>query len=94
MHYFIIKIDGKTIYYLDEKQQQYWGGPVQWFPPQDMKVIYSKIRDSRGRIPAHMTDLFFIPKWELEEFEKAKDEEELKQLVLKDTARHGCKLIK
>lgn len=91
-HYFVITIDGKTIQYMDNKNGELWGGPLPWFPPQ-YEQVKQKIMMSRNKIPAHFLGLFFIPKWELKEFEDAKDENELKALVLKDAERNGCKLV-
>lgn len=84
--YFIITIDGKKILYWDTLQGAIWGGPLQYLP-QDPH-IQQKIQMSRNRIPAEFVNLFFIPKWELEEFEKAKDEKELRDIVVRDLKRH------
>lgn len=89
--YFVITIEGKKILYWDNKQGKLWGGPLQYLPP-DPKIA-QKIQMSRNKIPAEFINLFFIPKWELDEFEKAQTEEELKEIVLRDTRNHGCKLI-
>lgn len=89
--YFIITIEEKKILYWDKLQGEIWGGPLQYLPP-DPK-IQQKIQMSRNKIPAEFADLFFIPKWEMEEFEKAKDENELKEIVIRDCKKNGCKLV-
>lgn len=89
--YFIITIDGKKILYWDNLQGAVWGGPLQYLP-QDPK-IQQKIQMSRNKIPAEFINLFFIPKWELEEFEKAKEEKELRDIVVLDLKKHNCKVV-
>lgn len=90
--YFWIFIDNKSIFYTDKKQGELWGGPLQFLPP-DPKVS-EKIMKSRNKIPAVYKDLLIIPKDELEEFEKAKGDEELKQLVMRDCKKNQCELLK
>jgi len=89
--YFIITIQDKKILYWDKLQGEIWGGPLQYLP-QDEK-IQQKIRMSRNKIPADFINLFFIPKYELEEFEKCQTDEELKAIVLNDLKKHNCKII-
>lgn len=89
--YFIITIDGKKILYWDKLQGAVWGGPLQYLP-QD-SGIQKKIQMSRNRIPAEFVNLFFIPKWELDEFEKAQTEEELRDIVVRDLKKHNCKVV-
>lgn len=90
--YFIIEIDGKRILYKDKLQGKIWGGPLQYLP-QDPSVKM-KIITSRNRIPHFFIDLFTISEKELKEFEDSKDENELKEIVLKDCKKNGCRLIK
>jgi hypothetical protein len=90
--YFIIEIDGKRILYKDKLQGELWGGSLQYLPPDPS--VKMKIITSRNRIPAWFIDLFTISPNELKEFEDAKDENELKEIVLKDCKNNGCRLIK
>lgn len=89
--YFVITIDKKKILYWDKLQGEIWGTSLQYLPPD--KNIQRKIKMSRNKIPAEFIDLFNVPKEEMKEFEDAKDDNELKELVLKDTKKHGCQLI-
>jgi hypothetical protein len=89
--YFLITIDNKKIYYWDKLEGKIWGGPLQYLPP-DPKVRM-KIILSRNKIPANMVELLKILPEELKEFEDAKDDMELRDIVLRDTQRKGCKLV-
>jgi len=89
--YFIITIENKVIKYWDKNQGQLWGGPLQYLPP-DSSITH-RIDMSRNRIPAVMKEFFKIAPEELKEFEDANSDEELKDIVIRDCKRHGCKLI-
>jgi ABC-type lipopolysaccharide export system ATPase subunit len=89
--FFIITIENKKILYWDRLQGELWGGSLQYLP-QDASVR-RKIDMSRNRIPANFKDLLEIKKEELDEFNNAKDDDELKELVLRDAKNNGCKLI-
>ena len=89
--FFIITIENKIIKYWDKLEGKIWGGPLQYLPP-DPK-IHLKIEMSRNKIPKHFIHLLDIQKDELVEFENAKTDEELKELVLRDCKRNGCKLM-
>lgn len=89
--YFFITIDNRKILYWDKLQGKLWGGPLQYLPP-DPSVM-RKIDLSRNKIPAHFKHLLEVKEEDLKEFENAKDDEELKQIVLKDCKATGCKLI-
>jgi len=89
--FFVIIIDNKKIWYWDKLQKSLWGGPLQYLP-QDPNAV-KQIEMSRNRIPAYFKELLTIPKDELEEFENAKDDKELMELVLRDCKKNGCKLI-
>ena len=90
--YFLITIRNKKILYWDKYQGDLWGGPLQYLPP-DPSVI-RKIDSSRNKIPKQVKDMLLITKEEMAEFENAKDDNELKEIVLKDTKKHGCKVVK
>jgi hypothetical protein len=89
--FFIITIDKKKILYWDKNQGSIWGGPLQYLPKDTSAII--KINNSRNRIPTYFKDILNVTDEEEQEFKKAKDDNELKDIVLKDTKRHGCKLI-
>ena len=89
--FFIVTIDNKVIKYWDRFQGDLWGGPLQYLPP-DPSVI-KKIDMSRNRIPQQVKEMLIIPKDEMLEFKNAKDDEELKELVIRDCKRQGCKMI-
>jgi len=89
--FFIITIENRIIKYWDKFEGKVWGGPLQYLPP-DPKTIL-KIKNSRNKIPIQFIELLSIPKNELAEFNNAKTDEELRDLVLKDTKRNSCKLI-
>ena len=59
-----------------------------------MDEVILKVRNSRNKIPAYTIDLFAIPEDELEEYNQAKTDEELREIVLKDCKKNNYKLIK
>ena len=89
--YFNITIDGKVIKYWDEKHGKLWGGPLQYLP-EDPKAI-ATIKMSRNKIPSFYIQLLKVSKEELEEFEKAQGEKELRDLVVKDLKKNGCEIV-
>jgi len=94
--FFIITIEDRIIKYWDAIQNKAFGGPLQYLPHDDkvLNEIILKIKTSRNRIPTYMIDLFDVPKEELKEYENAKDDKELREIVIKDCKKFGCKLIK
>lgn len=89
--YFNITIENKKILYWDKLQGKLWGGPLQYLPPDPSNP--TKIMLSRNKIPTYFKDLLKITEEEMKEFENAKDDNELKEIVLRDTKKNGCKLI-
>ena len=89
--FFLIVIENKIIKYHDKFQDKLWGKSLQYLPP-DPKAI-KQIEMSRNRIPAMYKELLKITPEELKEFNEAKDDNELKDLVMKDCRKHNCKLI-
>lgn len=89
--FFVIIIDNKKIFYWDKLQKSLWGKPLQYLPP-DPNVI-KQIDMSRNRIPQYFKEMLVIPKDELKEFENAKDDRELMELVLRDCKKNGCRFI-
>ena len=90
--YFNITIENKKILYWDKCMGKLWGGPLQYLPPDPSAL--QKIEMSRNKIPQDFKEMIKVTKEDLADFENAKDEIELKELILKDTKRYGCKLIK
>jgi len=90
--FFFIIIENKRVYYLDKLQGEIWGGPLQYLPP-DPAVI-KKIDMSRNKIPAYFKAMLVVTPDELAEYESAQSDKELREIVLKDTKKWGCKLVK
>jgi hypothetical protein len=61
--------------------------------PSDLIAVQNKIMMSRNKLPTWTIELFHISKEEMAEFENAKDDKELMDIVIKDCAKHDCKLI-
>ena len=90
--YFVISIENKKIFYWDRLQGKIWGSPLQYLPP-DPKVN-KKIDMSRNKIPQEYKKFLEISKEEMAEFDNAKTDEELKEIVMRDVKKHGCKILK
>ena len=90
--FFIISISDHTLYYWDKCVQSVFGGPIRYLPPVDPEVLH-KIDMSRNRIPRAVKELLVVPKDEQAEFDAAKTDDEMKDLVIKDAKRNECKLI-
>ena len=80
---FRITIYGREIYYSD----RLWGKPIRLIPkdPEFMK----KITMSRNKLPASLKETFNLTKSEIEEYDKAKTEEELAEICINDTKSKG-----
>lgn len=89
--YFIVTIDNKKILYWDKKEGELWGGPLQYLPSDPSVKL--KIKMSRNKIPPEFSKIFEITEKEMEEFNNAKDDKELRDIVIKDCERFSCKLI-
>lgn len=89
--YFFITVDNRRILYWDKLEGALWGGPLQYLPPDPSAI--RKIDLSRNKIPAHFKQLLEVKQEDLNEFENAKNDEELKQIVLRDCKTMGCRLI-
>jgi len=89
--YFFITIENKKILYWDKLQGAIWGGPLQYLPTDPS--VFRKIDRSRNKIPQHYKLLLQIKKEEQAEFDNAKTDEELQEIVLRDCKKNGCKLI-
>jgi len=89
---FIIMIDNKTVKYWDELEGKIWEGPLQWLPPS--KETMNKIKMSRNKIPSYFLDMLFVPADELAEWQNAKDDNEILELVKRDLEKNFCKIEK
>ena len=81
-------IRNKEIYYTDRK----WKAWIRYLPPPE--DFLRKIKLSRNKIPEGLATLFKFTKEELEEYENAKDEEELADIITKDALTKACKSFK
>jgi len=86
--YFMIIIDGKRVSCTSPS----WHGTVLQYLPKDPKVL-KQIVESRNRIAREWLTFFDVQPDELAEFEAAKDELELKEIVLRDCKKFRCKLV-
>jgi len=89
--YFVITISNKKILYWDKEEGKRWGGPLQYLPPDPTANM--KIDMSRNRIPALYKELLKITPEELKQFNAAKDDNELKDIVIKECKDKQCRLI-
>lgn len=89
--FFVVTVKGKTVLYYDKLQGQIWGGALQYLPPDPN--LKKQIMLSRNKVPQQFIEMLEVTKEELAEFEKAKDENELKDLIIRDCQKNGCKLI-
>jgi hypothetical protein len=81
-------IENRIICYRD----RVWKTAVQVLPKDD-KLI-EKIKLSRNRIPEVLIKLFNISKEEMEEYNNAKTDSEIADLIIRDGKGKGCRLIK
>jgi hypothetical protein len=85
---FQLEINQREIWYSDRK----WKRAVRLIPTDEHFI--RKIKLSRNKIPASLTDFFNLTKAEQEEYDKAKDDNELAEICIKDINKKGAKLIK
>ena len=80
-------VQDKIIKYSDRK----W---IKWIQciPKD-KDFMRKITFSRGRLPTFLIKMFELTKKEQEEYENAKTDEELSEVIIKDAKIKGCRLL-
>lgn len=81
------QIDGKIIRYTDRK----WKHWLQCLPRPDDFI--KQINMSRNVFPSFLTHLFQFTEEEITEYESAKNEEELAEIIIRDCSLKGCKLI-
>lgn len=90
--YFVITIENRIVKYNDKLMGEIWGGSLQYLPP-DYTSAMRKIEQSRNKIPPHFKDLLLVTKEELKEYTEAKDDEEIKEIILKDCKKNGCTVV-
>lgn len=89
--FFIVTVKDKKVLYYDKLQGEIWGGALQYLPPDPN--LKRTIIESRNRIPKQFIDMLEVTNQELAEFNNAKDDNELKDLIIRDCKLNGCKLI-
>ena len=85
---FRLDIENKIIWYTDRK----WKRAIRLIPKD--KDFVRKIIFSRGVIPPVLKEMFELTNKEQEEYDNAKDDNELADICIKDVKRKGAILIK
>jgi len=85
MLFFLVK--EKEIYYTDRK----WKAWIRCLPPP--KDFINIVKGSRNRIPASLINFFIFTEEELAQYNAAKTEEELADIIVLDSQLKGCKLV-
>lgn len=80
-------IENRIIKYKDRK----WGKWIQCIP--EDKDFRMKIIMSRGKFPHFLIEMFTLTSKEKEEYDHAKTDEDLAQIIIKDAKGKGCKLL-
>lgn len=80
-------IQDKIIKYTDRK----WSKWIQCIPKD--KDFIKKIIFSRGKFPNFLIKMFELTDKEQVEYDSAKTDEELSEIVIKDAKGKGCKLL-
>ena len=85
---FQFAVKEKEIYYTDRK----WKHFLRCIPkdPDIVKIVVM----SRNQIPKFILRLFDLSKEEMKEYEEAKDEGALAEIIIRDASLKGCKLQK
>ncbi len=87
--------DGRYINFFIEKKvitANIEGYNLPYFP-MDLLQVKKVAMTSRNKIPASMVLLFQLPKIDVEEFDKAKDDNEQKDILIRDAKKQGAVLI-
>lgn len=77
----------KNIFYTDRKLKNY----LRCLPKPDNFI--SQIKMSRNKIPSFLIEMFKFSDEEMKEYETAKTEEELAQIVIRDARLKNCSLL-
>lgn len=81
-------IEGKIIRYVDRK----WKDWIQCIPYDT--ELRKKIMLSRNKFPNTLLQFFNLSEAEIREYENAKDDNELAEIIIKDAKSKGCRLLK
>lgn len=83
---FIIK--NREIFYSDRR----WGNWIRCIPPPEnfMKAVIL----SRNRIKPGIAEMFKFTEEEIKEYNEAKDEEALAEIIIRDAKKKGCIFVK
>lgn len=88
---FNIKIEDKRIYYYDRKMGKLWGKALQFLPRDS--TVENTIIMSRGKIPKQMLEFLRVTPEDQAEYDSAKTDVDLRELVIKDCKKMGCTLV-
>ena len=64
------------------------------YQPSDLNKVNQIILGSRNKIPSWFGNLFKITDLEQKEYDEAKGENALKEIILNDAKKEGCTLVK
>jgi len=81
-------IQDKIIKYTDRK----WKKWIQCIP--ENKELKMKVIMSRGSFPHFLIEMFTLTEKEKEEYNNAKTDEELAEIIIRDAKSKGCKQFK
>ena len=84
--YFIFTIEGKKINAVIKNK-------ILPYQPPNLPKIKEEVLKSRNALPAWVIKLFTITPSEQEEYDKAKTEEDIKEIILKDAKKEDAKVI-
>ena len=85
---FRIEITNKEIWYGDRK----WGRLIRLIPKDDRFI--RKILESRNKLPRILINMFELTEKEQEEYDNAKNDDELAKICIKDCRMKGAQLLK
>jgi hypothetical protein len=83
---FVVK--DREIFYCD----RVWSNWIRVIPKDD--TLIKKIKLSRNKLPEQLIKMFSLSKKDIEEYNKAKTEEDLAELIINDARSKGCKFEK
>ena len=84
MHFLVID---RNVYYTDRK----WALWIRCLPRPDNFI--TKIRQSRNAFPAFLINSFSFNEEEQREYDSAKSEKEIADIIIKDARTKGCRLV-
>lgn len=82
------RVQDKFIYYND----RIWKKEIRCIPRDEEFV--KKIRESRNKFPPKLLNMFNLTEKAQAEYDNAKDDKELAEIIIKDCLKKGLKLIK